>query len=225
MATNVGTLVFLKANDKTFVGQTSLSFKDAATMIETSNKLSGKFSTFEYGRINSNISVGGIASTSKEATLAGYWEMRAFMVANTKVTVFFTEYTSEAAVTNVAAAEKVTATALISSLSWDAPDNEKNTFTCELQLSGAPVISTNTGTIDPPTGDATQVFAEATAATLADIVVVGTAIKWYAAATEGSPLTNSTALETAHTYYASQTISTVESATRLAVAVTIVPTA
>jgi Ig-like domain CHU_C associated len=57
--------------------------------------------------------------------------------------------------------------------------------------------------------------------TLANMVVTGTGIKWYTAATAGSLLPSSTALVNGTTYYASQTVNGVESATRLAVTATV----
>jgi len=49
----------------------------------------------------------------------------------------------------------------------------------------------------------------------------GSNIKWYAASTGGSPLATSTLLVNGTTYYASQTVNGVESATRLAVTATV----
>lgn len=58
--------------------------------------------------------------------------------------------------------------------------------------------------------------------TVANLVATGTGIKWYAAPTGGSPLATSTALVNGTTYYASQTVNGVESATRFAVTATLV---
>lgn len=70
-----------------------------------------------------------------------------------------------------------------------------------------------------PTGSTAQTFCSS--ATIADLTVTGTAIKWYAAATVGSALASSTALVNGTTYYASQIINSCESANRLAVTVNI----
>jgi hypothetical protein len=51
----------------------------------------------------------------------------------------------------------------------------------------------------------------------------GSNIKWYAASTGGSALATSTVLVNGTTYYASQTVNGVESATRLAVTATLHP--
>lgn len=58
-------------------------------------------------------------------------------------------------------------------------------------------------------------------ATLANIVISGSNIKWYSAATGGTLLPATTALVNGTTYYASQTIGTCESATRTPVQVTL----
>ena len=78
-------------------------------------------------------------------------------------------------------------------------------------------------TITPtaPLGPALQFFCED--ATVAELVAVGTAIKWYDVASGGSALATTTVLVNGATYYASQTISGTESTARLAVTVTISP--
>jgi len=58
-------------------------------------------------------------------------------------------------------------------------------------------------------------------ATLADIVINGSNIKWYSAATGGMLLPATTALVSGTTYYASQTVGTCESTTRTAVQITV----
>jgi hypothetical protein len=80
-----------------------------------------------------------------------------------------------------------------------------------------------TVTIDPtpcaPSGAATQ-----SGTTVADLVATGgtgSTIRWYNVATGGTALASSTALQ-AGTYYATQTIDCTESATRLAVTVTVI---
>ena len=70
-----------------------------------------------------------------------------------------------------------------------------------------------------PTGTATQTFCNS--ATIPDLSATGTSLQWYAAPSGGSPLAGSTALVNGTTYYASQTVSGCESASRLAVAVTL----
>lgn len=63
-----------------------------------------------------------------------------------------------------------------------------------------------------PTATTPQVFC--TNATIANLVATGTAIKWYATLTGGTPLISTTPLVSGTTYYASQTISGCESARR-----------
>lgn len=64
-----------------------------------------------------------------------------------------------------------------------------------------------------PTGASTQTFCSS--ATVANLVVNGTGIKWYASATGGTPLVITTALVNGSHYYASQTVNSCESPTRL----------
>lgn len=71
-----------------------------------------------------------------------------------------------------------------------------------------------------PGGQTSQTFGSGT--TLADLVVTGTSIKWYAAANSGSPLATSSILTNGATYFATQTVNGVESVNRLGVLATIV---
>lgn len=143
MATKVGTRVLIKVAGGLLVGQTSVSSSLAATMIEISNKLSGKHSQFEYGRINETLAVEGIGSSSKEATLKGYWELRAAVNAHTKVAIVLTEYADETAAAEVVGSEELTYNALISGLDASFPDNDKITFSANFQIDGLPVQATN----------------------------------------------------------------------------------
>src|SRR5690606_15451862 len=75
--------------------------------------------------------------------------------------------------------------------------------------------------IPAPTGETTQSFCEMNNPTVADLVVNGTAVKWYASidATVALPIDN--ALEDGVMYFASQTVNNCESEGRLAVTVSI----
>jgi hypothetical protein len=81
------------------------------------------------------------------------------------------------------------------------------------------VIATIDQTPCAPSGSATQSYS--IGATIASLQASGSSIRWYAASSGGSALATSTVLVNGTHYYASQTISCTESATRLAVVVTI----
>ncbi len=70
-----------------------------------------------------------------------------------------------------------------------------------------------------PTGNTTQTFCDA--ATIADIAITGTDIQWYDAATDGNLLSDTTALTSGQTVYASQTENGCESEDTLEVVVNI----
>jgi hypothetical protein len=74
-----------------------------------------------------------------------------------------------------------------------------------------------------PTGSATQTFCSSSTPTIASLIATGTDIKWYYAASGGNLLPTTLGLSNDATYYASQTVSGCESASRLAVTVTINP--
>jgi hypothetical protein len=144
MATKEGTLVLIKVATKLLVGQTSLSYSKAATMIEVSSKTSGNHSEFISGRITENISVSGIAASNKEASAAGYWELYDAIEAGTTVTCTFVEYATEAGTTAVVGAEQISVSCLASNLKRDDPDNGASTFSVDLQVTGAPTRTTVT---------------------------------------------------------------------------------
>ena len=74
-------------------------------------------------------------------------------------------------------------------------------------------------TTPTPTGSTLQGFIYVS--TIADLVVSGTNINWYTAATGGTLLPTSTILVDGNTYYASQTLNACESGVRIAVTVSI----
>jgi serine protease AprX len=82
-------------------------------------------------------------------------------------------------------------------------------------------VTATVNTTALPTGSATQTVASGS--TISALVVTGTAIKWYDAATGGNLLATTTALTNGTIYYASQTIAGCESA-RLAVTVNFIVT-
>ena len=82
-------------------------------------------------------------------------------------------------------------------------------------------VAVTIGNPAAPTGSASQSFCAINNPTVANLSATGTAIQWYSVSTGGTALATTTALTTGTTYYASQTVSGCQSATRLAVAVTI----
>lgn len=96
--------------------------------------------------------------------------------------------------------------------------SQTNASGCESSTRRDVTVTINTPAI--PTGTAAQSFCAIDNKKFSDIVVTGTAIKWYTAATGGTLIPNTNTL-TSGTYYASQTISGCESASRLAVTVTV----
>ena len=68
---------------------------------------------------------------------------------------------------------------------------------------------------NPPTAASNQTFCNGE--TLANIVVTGTGIIWYDAATSGNILPSTTVIQSGTTYYASQTVNGCESQIRTAI--------
>jgi trimeric autotransporter adhesin len=73
----------------------------------------------------------------------------------------------------------------------------------------------------PPFGLTTQNFC--VSATVSNLSATGTSIQWYSSASGGTALTPSTPLVSGTTYYATQTVNSCESSTRLPVLVNIYP--
>ncbi len=130
-----------------------------------------------------------------------------------------------------------------SSYSWDFGDGNTSTsanpgthtyttediFTISLTAFGSDCSSntskivevTNTP-VDPPTGSSSQTFCSD--ATVEDLSVTGSEIKWYDASTSGNFLPSTTILINSTNYYASQTVDGCESANRFEVTTTVNPT-
>lgn len=68
---------------------------------------------------------------------------------------------------------------------------------------------------DAPTGSTYQAYCNTTDPKVSDIVVTGTDVKWYSAASGGTALDNTTPLVNGTRYYANQTVSGCESSSRL----------
>ncbi len=88
-------------------------------------------------------------------------------------------------------------------------------------VSEAVIINSQPLRPSAPTGKTAQSFCSGNTPTIASLIVTGTGIKWYSAATGGTSLATSTSLVSGRHYYASQTVGSCESLTRLNVTVTL----
>lgn len=137
----VATFALMKVNNKLLIGQKDFSYTPDTSMIETSNKLTGRVSTFVAGRHSDKITVSGILDAFQpENTYQGYAEMLALQFAGTPITVTFMEYAAgefaTAGTTPVVGASRIVASCLISNMSLKAPDNGTLAFDCSLQVTG-----------------------------------------------------------------------------------------
>lgn len=92
---------------------------------------------------------------------------------------------------------------------------ETDNGTCN---SGRTAVTATVNNTAAPTGNSAQNFCPGQ--TLADLIVSGSNVQWYDAATNGNILPNSTLLISGQTYYATQTANSCESTTRLGVTAT-----
>ena len=84
-------------------------------------------------------------------------------------------------------------------------------------MNGSAIVTTTSA----PTGTTVQSFCSSSNSMVSDLIITGSDIKWYDAATAGNLIPTSTILASG-TYYASQTLSGCESNDRFAVTVTVI---
>lgn len=131
-----GSLVFMTIDDLINVGETSSSFTQDANMIEVSNKLSGRDTNIEYGRLNRTFTVNNIADTDPNVSVFGIKEALDAQAAGTKVTVKLTSYTDKTVTTKVEGDTILSGEAIITNVSWEAADDSAQTFSMTLQVDG-----------------------------------------------------------------------------------------
>lgn len=133
----IGTFVIFKLATRNLIGQSDLSYNNAITMIEVSSKSSGNDSEFVAGRSNKTLSISGVAGTEPEANPKdGYWEVEALAEARAEVAFSIGEFTDKTAATPVPGTKVRTGKCLISKASITFPDNAKNTFSFDIQITG-----------------------------------------------------------------------------------------
>ncbi|GEM_PF-936198 len=89
-----------------------------------------------------------------------------------------------------------------------------------LTVTSSPITVTISATPPPaPSGSSSQSFCAP--ATIANLAATGTSIQWYPTSSGGTALATSTSLINGSSYYATQTVSGVESTSRLTVTVTV----
>lgn len=138
-----GSLVFMKIATKLAIGETSSSFSSDSNAIDVSNKLSGRDTNVEYGRMNRTITVSNIGDTTPNATYWGIKDALDAQIAGTKVAVILTSYTTKAATTPVTGDVKLSGTAIITNVSWESGDDAAQTFSVTLQFDGALTVAVN----------------------------------------------------------------------------------
>jgi len=141
--TNVGTLVMLKLGTILVVGESSTSFKSAQNMIEVSNKGLGNVASFKAGRITQTMSVSSLASTDPSASTYGYKAALDAQATLAVVAFTLTEYGAANGTTPATGAIKLSGNCLISNVSVEFPDNDKLTFSLDLQITDGTTVGTN----------------------------------------------------------------------------------
>ena len=138
-----GSLVFIKIEDTLLIGETSASFSGDSNAIDVSNKLSGRDTNVEYGRMNRTFTVNNIADSTPSLTLKGIKDALDYQEAGTKVTATITSYTDKTAATPVEADVILTAECLITNVSWEVGDDAAQTFSMTLQVDDELTVGVN----------------------------------------------------------------------------------
>ena len=119
------------------VGETSSSFTQDANAIDVSNKLSGRDTNIEYGRLNRTFTVNNIADTDPDVAVFGIKDALDAQANGTKVTISVTSYTDKTAATAVEGDVILSGECIITNVSWEAADDSAQTFSMTLQVDGA----------------------------------------------------------------------------------------
>ena len=138
-----GSLVLVKIATKLATGETSGSFSQTSDAIDVSNKLSGRDTNVEYGRMNRTVTVNSIADTTPNASYFGFKDAVDAQIAGTKVAVIITGYTDKTAGTDVVSDAYLSGTGIITDVSWEFGDNAAQTFSMTIQIDGALTTGTN----------------------------------------------------------------------------------
>lgn len=138
-----GTVAHVNANNGVLscIGETSTSLKSAQTMIETSSKASGVNATFAAGRITQTMSVSSIASTDTATSEYSHEDALAAQAQLVPVDFSVTEYDGNG--DPATGAIIISGTTLISNVALENPDNEKTTFSLDLQITGDLTVDVN----------------------------------------------------------------------------------
>lgn len=135
MAKN-GSLVAVIIGSKLIAGETTSSLNLIRDMIETTHKHTAeRAKTYIAGEKGGTISVSGCLDPDN-TTDYGYSDAYAAWDAGTSVTFKAGSLT--------AGEKHLTGSALISNLTWDNPQNDRSTFTIELQITGPTEEATTT---------------------------------------------------------------------------------
>lgn len=140
----IGSLVFMKLDGIPLIGETSSAFTSSSDGIDVSNKLSGRDTEVEYGRINRTISVSSIGSTDPDSTKHGLDTALEAMEDGTKVDFWLTHYEDDEAGEASDGHIVITGSAVLTNVASENPDNGALTFSVDLQVDGAPDVEVNT---------------------------------------------------------------------------------
>lgn len=125
MAANNGTATILKIGGVRLANGKSVNFDQSVTMLDVTNKDSGGNKAFIPGDREGKVSFEGLFDETISAT-AGFDLLNSAVQAGTALTAMF-----------AGPVKNYSYTAYVSGLNRVAPENAVETFTCNLQLSGA----------------------------------------------------------------------------------------
>jgi predicted secreted protein len=128
MAKLNGTAILLKIGGNILEAQTTSDFESSTDMLECTTKLSGRFKEFIAGEMGSTLSFEGKYNSDPTGTNIGLADLMSTYLAGTSVTFILGAVAQ--------GSEIIEGTALLSDISWSAPQNEISTFSGTLQVTG-----------------------------------------------------------------------------------------
>lgn len=138
MAVANGTFLKCKIGDLVLVGETSHSFSSDANMIATSNKETGRDSTFVAGRTTRSIEFSSMYDPLEDTK----YNFHDIMAAQDAGTIIAWELVNvDAAGADVVGSHNFTGSGLFSNCAQDNPDDDISSFSGSIQVTGAVVVS------------------------------------------------------------------------------------
>jgi len=133
------TNIVLKIGSVELIGETNHSLSSSADVIDVSSKASGRTRRILSGRVSENISFESLLDDTN-ITDYGYKEAHGALKAGTLIS--FTIMEVDTTGTQVDATDMISGSGYITSLTKDAPDNDRSTMSGTIEVDGDLTVET-----------------------------------------------------------------------------------